>query len=118
MPQSFKCPSCAAPLEYKGLTSQKCDFCGCSIMMDDVDGPDFDVQPSFGAGSLLEQARKLKEVKRLVQGGNKIAAIKRYREIFGCGLAEAKEAVENIEAGRPIVFTRYQSGHPADTTPT
>jgi hypothetical protein len=78
-------------------------------MMDDVNGPDFDVQPSFGAGSLLEQAQKLKDVKKLIEAGRKIEAIKRFREIFGCGLAEAKEAVENIEAGRPIVFTDYQN---------
>jgi hypothetical protein len=108
MPQSFKCPSCAAPLEYKGTLTQKCDFCGCSIKMDD-DSPDFADGPSFGSGSLLEQAQKLKEVKRLVGSGNKIEAIKRFRAIFGCGLKEAKDAVENMEAGRPVVFTDYQN---------
>lgn len=30
--------------------------------------------------------------------GNKIAAIKDYRELTGCGLKEAKDAVEEIEA--------------------
>jgi ribosomal protein L7/L12 len=29
---------------------------------------------------------------------NKIEAIKVYREIYNCGLAEAKQAVENIES--------------------
>lgn len=29
---------------------------------------------------------------------NKIEAIKIYREIYNCGLAEAKQAVENIES--------------------
>lgn len=116
MPQSFKCPSCAAPLEYENKPAQKCGFCGCSIMMDD-DLREFDEAPSFGVGSLLEQAQKLKQIKRLIQRGDKIGAIKLYRETFRCGLKEAKDAVENIEAGRPVVFTSYQSGHPADHLP-
>ncbi len=38
------------------------------------------------------------EVQKLVQAGNKIAAIKLYRERTGAGLAEAKQAVESGEA--------------------
>jgi hypothetical protein len=37
---------------------------------------------------------KMSEVRMLVKAGNKIAAIKVYREITGVGLAEAKAAVE------------------------
>lgn len=36
------------------------------------------------------------EVRELVRRGDKIAAIKRYREITGAGLAEAKSAVDSI----------------------
>ena len=36
------------------------------------------------------------EVRRLVAAGNIINAIKLYRERVGCGLAEAKDAVERI----------------------
>lgn len=62
---------------------------------------------------LVDQALKMAEVARLVRAGNKIAAIKLYRETFGCGLAEAKTAVEQIEAGQPIMFTEmnYQTGN-------
>ena len=35
----------------------------------------------------------------MLKKGNKIEAIKIYREIYNCGLAQAKQAVENIEAG-------------------
>ena len=108
MPQSFKCPSCAAPLEYEGTRAQKCDFCGSTVIVDSDVRSRFNETPESGFGSLLEQAQRLKEVKRLIESGNKIGAIKEYREIFGCGLKEAKDAVENIEAGRPIVFTEYQ----------
>ena len=34
------------------------------------------------------------EIRELLASGNKIAAIKRYREEIGVGLAEAKAAVE------------------------
>ncbi|MBZ0166816.1 MAG: ribosomal protein L7/L12 [Candidatus Omnitrophica bacterium] len=37
------------------------------------------------------------EVRALMKEGRKIAAIKRYREIHGVGLAEAKAAVEDLE---------------------
>lgn len=36
------------------------------------------------------------EVRRLVREGNKIAAIKRYRELTGCGLKEAKDVVDTL----------------------
>ena len=39
------------------------------------------------------------EVVQLLRAGKKIEAIKIYREIFGVGLKEAKDAVEAIEAG-------------------
>lgn len=39
------------------------------------------------------------EVHALARSGKKIEAIKRYREITGVGLKEAKDAVERMEAG-------------------
>lgn len=41
------------------------------------------------------------EVLELVRAGQKIHAIKRYREVTGAGLREAKEAVEAIERRSP-----------------
>ena len=37
------------------------------------------------------------EIKQLLQANHKIEAIKRYREITGSSLKQAKEAVEQIE---------------------
>lgn len=37
---------------------------------------------------------------QLLRAGKKIEAIKRYRELTGVGLKEAKDAVEALEAGR------------------
>jgi hypothetical protein len=51
---------------------------------------------------IIGQAKELAEVAKLVRQGQKIEAIRLYREKFGVGLKEAKDAVENMEAGRPI----------------
>jgi ribosomal protein L7/L12 len=37
-----------------------------------------------------------------LRDGHKIEAIKRYRELYGVGLKEAKDAVEAIQAGTPL----------------
>jgi ribosomal protein L7/L12 len=44
------------------------------------------------------------EVKAAIHLGNKIEAIKLLRDATGLGLKEAKEAVENIEAGGSLVI--------------
>jgi ribosomal protein L7/L12 len=43
----------------------------------------------------------LDDIKAHIAAGRKIEAIKLYRDATGAGLAEAKEAVELIEAGKP-----------------
>jgi len=43
----------------------------------------------------------LDDIKAAIGAGNKIAAIKLYRDGTGAGLAEAKEAIELIAAGKP-----------------
>jgi len=45
--------------------------------------------------SLLERG----EIQALLQAGNKIEAVKRYRELSGLGLKEAKDAVDAMEQG-------------------
>lgn len=42
------------------------------------------------------------QIRKLLASGNKIGAIKLYREETGTGLAEAKSAVEAIEAGHSL----------------
>lgn len=61
-------------------------------------------QPSAAAESTtpaapLAQADAWVEIDQLMRSGNKIGAIKRHREAFGTGLAEAKQAVEMRAAG-------------------
>lgn len=40
--------------------------------------------------------KKIDEIKSLLKSGNKIEAIKQYRALYGVGLKDAKEAVENM----------------------
>jgi ribosomal protein L7/L12/DNA-binding beta-propeller fold protein YncE len=62
--------------------------------------PGDDIAGAFAP--MINQALELAEVAQLLAAGNKIDAIKAYRDRTGAGLAAAKEAVENIEAGRSV----------------
>lgn len=105
MIQVIKCPSCAAPLEIDNNDFERCEFCGSRITISPLNT----VSPnSLDFDGLLTQAHKLKEVLYLAHAGRKIEAIKIYRETFGNGLAEAKEAVENLIIGKPINFTNFK----------
>jgi ribosomal protein L7/L12/sugar lactone lactonase YvrE/DNA-directed RNA polymerase subunit RPC12/RpoP len=54
-------------------------------------------QPTQDNAFLAQEAQAETEIRQILQTGNKIAAIKRFREIFNCGLLEAKTAVEFLE---------------------
>lgn len=114
MLQIIKCPSCSAPLEFDGDAIETCDFCGSRVLMT-PDVSSVRNENSFGFGALLNQAQKLKEVLNLARAGNKIQAIKLYREITNVGLAEAKDAVERLERGESVNFknVNFQSYEPA-----
>ena len=47
---------------------------------------------------------KLNEIRSLAASGDKIAAIKLYREATGVGLAEAQDAVEALARGQGVSF--------------
>lgn len=114
MAETFKCPSCSAPLEFEGKPMQKCRFCGSNVIV-----PSGVIQSSsvFGRvgsfdfsdlSSLTGKALKIGEIQRLLQVGNKIEAIKVFRETFGVGLKEAKDAVEAIERGESVDISGMQ----------
>ena len=52
-------------------------------------------------GISIEQERQIRE---LIAQGQKIAAIKRFREMTGTSLKDAKDAVEAIETGAVVNF--------------
>ena len=105
------CPACGAPLDPQpGEVTLKCGYCGNSVALPQslrapVSHGSFATSSSgFDLKDMVGQAARIKEVVELVRAGNKIGAIKLYREITGMGLKESKDAVEAIEAGRPIAM--------------
>jgi len=114
--QVFKCPSCGASLSYEGgsAPTTTCQFCGATVEVPEElrtkskPTPLAPSAPGLDLGGMLPglPLDKLAELKQLARSGQKIEAIKLYRELFPqAGLAEAKEAVEKLEAGQPLVFT-------------
>ena len=107
MPTTLTCPQCAAPLDLPagGGANLRCPFCSSVVLVPELGRQGQSPMSNQLAGMfspMIDQAKELAEVAKLVRQGQKIEAIKLYREIFGVGLKEAKDAVENIEAGRPI----------------
>lgn len=102
MAETFKCPSCNAPLEFEGKMTQKCKFCGSSVIVPS----ELFYRPASGnpvdLNSLTGKALKIAEIQQEIRRGNKIMAIKLFRETFGTGLLEAKESVEALERGESI----------------
>jgi len=103
MAETFRCPSCSAPLEFEGKMMQKCRHCGSNVI---VPSDAMHYSSSFGDEGSLDfndpsnatgKALKVAEIQRELQRGNKIMAIKIFRETFGVGLKEAKDAVEAME---------------------
>ena len=114
MSETFKCPSCSAPLEFQGKPLQKCLHCGSSVIV-----PSDVMRHSnvFGAAGALDfgdasaltgNAVKIAEIQRLIQSKQKIYAIKLFRETFGVGLKEAKDAVDAMESGEGIDISAMQ----------
>ena len=87
---------------------QKCPFCSSSVIAPSEllygHGPGAHIDMA----SLTGRALKLAEIQREIQRGNKINAIKIFRETFGTGLKEAKDAVEAMERGESVDLTSIQ----------
>src|SRR5882672_10899229 len=107
MPTTLTCPQCAAPLDLPagGGANLRCPFCSSVVLVPELGrhGQQSLSNPLAEMFSpIIGQAKELAEVAKLVRQGNKLEAIRLYREKFGVDLKDAKDAVENMEAGRPI----------------
>jgi streptogramin lyase/DNA-directed RNA polymerase subunit RPC12/RpoP len=102
--QVFQCPNCGASLDYDGgddLTV-RCPYCDSSVIVpDELRDKEPELKRSvFGLSP--DKIRELKELGQLVRANRRIEAIKLYREIFGVGLKEAKDAVAKLSRGEPV----------------
>ncbi|HEV3052964.1 MAG TPA: NHL repeat-containing protein [Longimicrobium sp.] len=97
----LRCPTCSAPLEVPSefATTTRCTYCGAGVLLTERGGH---VEP---AAAQQRHADAVGDVLRHLRAGSKIAAIKAYHEHFGVGLAEAKHAVDRLEAGQPGAST-------------
>jgi DNA-directed RNA polymerase subunit RPC12/RpoP len=96
VPSALRCPTCSAPLDLppEHATVARCTYCGAGVLLTERGG-------SVQAAAQQERhSDAIAEVLRQLRAGSKIGAIKEYRERFGVGLAEAKYAVERLEAGQ------------------
>ena len=99
-PTTLNCPSCGAPLEFDGRSSVvRCRFCKNIALV-----------PGLPAEKEATPRASLDEVRRLAQNGNLIEAVRRYRELYGVGLKEAKNAVDALTAGKVVEVHRVFSG--------
>ena len=89
----LNCPACGAALDLDGSSTViRCKFCGNVVQV---------------SGGVAVQAAQpatispaLEEIRQLARAGKMLEAIKRYRAIYGVGLAEAKSDIEALEANR------------------
>ncbi|MFO7540682.1 MAG: hypothetical protein R6X32_21805 [Chloroflexota bacterium] len=113
----FQCPNCYASLTPGNNATLRCEYCNSTIIVpQDLRDPEQGAAAGAGASDLnlsSEQDRLLEEISRLIAGNQKIQAIKTYRDLSGSGLREAKEAIEAMEAGRPIMISSFAHQQPA-----
>lgn len=102
MAETFKCPSCSAPLEFEGNMMQKCKFCGSNVIAPSELFHRPVTSDAMDFSELTGRALKIAEIQQEIQRGNKIMAIKIFRETFGTGLKEAKDAVDAMERGESV----------------
>lgn len=119
--KSFDCPNCGSALDYQGGDEDiiQCDYCDSSIIVPkELRNHDELFQGKFqNLDWLTNNADEMADLGRLVGTGRKIEAIKQYRQIFGVGLKETKDAVDKMMRGESIVVT-HSSVETSSPTPT
>jgi len=115
MSHSLNCPNCGAPLEYDGNDPIiRCPYCNSSVIVPENlrARPSFSSKPSnltFGGagdlGELINQARRINEVKNLAESGQMDEAVALYRQITGSDEFSARQAVGRLSSGQPVTLT-------------
>lgn len=115
MGQTFQCPNCGASLDYNPGDDPviQCGYCRTSIVVPEaitrVSPPASDAPPmeSSPIPNLLQPANliRLEKIGQLARSGDKIEAVKLYRELFEVDLAQAELAVDRLALGEPLLVS-------------
>jgi LSD1 subclass zinc finger protein len=109
MPKALKCPSCGAPLHNEQGQSPviRCSYCSTMVILPPelagVGQAGQELASTVASKKIDENHQAfIAGLDRCLKSGNKIQAIRIYKEYYQVGLKEAKDAVENLE-GQEIV---------------
>jgi DNA-directed RNA polymerase subunit RPC12/RpoP len=103
MTEALKCPECSAPLDppAEGSRTMRCPYCHSNVILKDAySAAAINVQS--GIGMAIGNALELAQINQHLRAGNKIEAIKIYRQCYRVDLATAKMAVDKIAAGQRV----------------
>ena len=120
MPETFRCPSCNAPLKFQSTTVQTCKFCGCDVIVPadfskpgeiipETAPPPKDEELLRNTSELGQKALKIAEIKRALKQNKTTNAAILFRDSFGGSLADARDIVRAIEKGESIGVPDLQS---------
>jgi ribosomal protein L7/L12 len=113
MAEIFNCPTCGGPLEYTGEQGPtvRCRYCFNTVIVPEElrrsQQPEGSVSDQVQSRTmalpilapLVDPQLLETEIHELLANGQKIGAIKLYRQATRAGLKDAKDAVEAIESG-------------------
>ncbi len=117
MPAPLRCPTCSAPLDVppEHVSAVRCTYCGAGVLLTERGGR------VAAAAAQERHTDAIADVLRHLRAGNKIVAVAAYREHFGTGLKESKDAVDRLDAGQPGYVPGPANAspirHPADARP-
>jgi len=91
--ETFNCPSCHASLDLPENLTQpivKCPYCSTTVIVPE------ELRP-VGQSQSPRYEQGMSEILSLLSQGNKLEAIKIYRELYDVSLKDAKDAVEALQ---------------------
>jgi ribosomal protein L7/L12 len=112
----FHCPSCNAGLDLGSNQAAivRCEYCHSVVIVPESLRRQNGSPPAKEAAKQKEPPKPVKpklteeeattKVTQLARNGQTIEAMKLYRETFPVGLREAKEAIDGVKVGRPLVI--------------
>ena len=107
MTKTFSCPACGGPLNYAGGLTMLCPYCHNTIIVPEELRGGSPSANKATSGRQIDPDTILQEIRTLLKAGQKIPAIKVFRQATSASLKEAKVTVEAIEAGVPVDLSRF-----------